>query len=211
MPGAVAVVEQMLGHGIVDRDDRVSEGTLRRHGAQPDDARSRLLRAALDIGQHFSTALVQLADQIRAVVQGYLRSRVDYRIDVPVVAPGVFAPHREDRDLVVLDQRGRDVILGAQRVAGTECHTCATGTQYPDQIGRFRGHVQAGTDARAIEGLLVGKTRPELPQDGHLLPGPLDALDARFGEGRILDVGGRQCHRTCGLAWWRISLSATTV
>ena len=48
---AIAVVEEMLGHGIVDGDDRELKHPIRRHGAQTDDAGGGLFRAADDARQ----------------------------------------------------------------------------------------------------------------------------------------------------------------
>ena len=45
---AVAIVEQVLGVGVVDRDDRVLQHALLRHGAQADDAGGGLFRAGDD-------------------------------------------------------------------------------------------------------------------------------------------------------------------
>ncbi len=46
LAGAVAVVEQMLGHGIIHRHHRIAECAIRRHGTQTDHPGSGLLGSA---------------------------------------------------------------------------------------------------------------------------------------------------------------------
>ncbi len=50
LPRAVAVVEEMLGHGIVDGDDGELKHLVGCHGAQADDACGGLFGAADDVG-----------------------------------------------------------------------------------------------------------------------------------------------------------------
>jgi len=45
LPGPVAIVEKVFGHGVVDRDNGEPQRALLRHGAQADHAGGRLLRS----------------------------------------------------------------------------------------------------------------------------------------------------------------------
>ena len=49
-PGAVAVVEEVLGLGVVDGDDRQLEHAVLFHGPQADHAGRRLFHAGDDVG-----------------------------------------------------------------------------------------------------------------------------------------------------------------
>ena len=51
LAGAVAVVEKVLGVGLVDRHDRIPEHAVGLHRAQPDDAGRRLLRTGGDLAE----------------------------------------------------------------------------------------------------------------------------------------------------------------
>jgi hypothetical protein len=50
LPGTVAVVEHVLGLGVVDGNDGVLEHAIFRHGPQTDDAGSSLFSAGDDVG-----------------------------------------------------------------------------------------------------------------------------------------------------------------
>ena len=75
LAGAVAVVEQVLGVGLVDGDDRVSEGAVAGHALQADDAGRRLLGAADDVRDEVAALAVDRRDQVGAVVHRHLRRR----------------------------------------------------------------------------------------------------------------------------------------
>ena len=57
LAGAVAVVEEVLGLGLVDRDDREAERPVGGHRPQPDDAGRRLLGAGEDLRHLVRTLL----------------------------------------------------------------------------------------------------------------------------------------------------------
>ena len=82
LPGAVAVVEHMLGHGLVDGDDGVLEHPVLLHGLEPDDPSGGLFGAADDPVEHVGTLAVQQTDHVGAVVHGQLRTKVDDLLDV---------------------------------------------------------------------------------------------------------------------------------
>ena len=101
-PGAVAVVEHVLGVGVVDRHDRVLERALGLHGAQADDAGRRLLgagQASPTPGRGASEWMPR--HEVAAVVHGHGGVAVEQRVDVGVVELGVLALDGEGGDALV--------------------------------------------------------------------------------------------------------------
>src|SRR5208283_6102583 len=73
LPGTVTVVEQVLGVGIVYRDDRIVQHALLRHGTQADNPGGRFLSAGNDAVQNFFALGKRNRDQIGAIVHGDVR------------------------------------------------------------------------------------------------------------------------------------------
>ena len=188
LAGAVAVVEHVLGVGLVDGDDREHEAALGLEGLEADDAGGGLFGAADDVGGHVGTLAVQHADDVGAVVHGDVGPVVDAGVDVRVVGRVVLALDGVDAHAVVVDQRGGDVVLRAQRVAGAEHHVGAAGDQGAHEAGGLGGDVQAGADAHALERLLLLEALADGAQHGHVHVGPLDAQHALGGESDVFDV-----------------------
>jgi hypothetical protein len=107
---------------------------------------------------------------------------------VTVVAVLVDAADGVGVDAVVLHQRGGRVVLGRQRVGGTQGDLGAAGLQGAHQVGRLGGDVQAGRDLQAREGLLLLEAGPDLTQHRHVAVGPLDAQPTLVGEAEVMDV-----------------------
>ena len=76
LAGAVAVVEQVLGLGLVDRHDREAERLVGGHRLEPDDAGRRLLGAGEDLLDLVGPLAVEQRDEVAAVVHRDLRMRV---------------------------------------------------------------------------------------------------------------------------------------
>ncbi len=188
LSGAVAVVEQVLGVGVVDGDDGITQHALLGHGAQADDAGGGLFGAADDVRELGGALGVQNADQVGAVIHGDLRLVVERRHDVRVVSVVVLALDGEDGDVVVAHQAGGHVILGGERVGGAERDIGAAVAQGDHQIRGFGRDVQAGRNADALERLVLDEFLADDLQDLHRLVGPLDALLAQIGQFEILYV-----------------------
>ena len=154
LAGAVAVVEHVLGVGLVDGDDGEHEPALGLERLEADDAGGGLLGAADDVGGHVGALAVEHADDVGAVVHGDVGAVVDAGVDVLVVGLVVLALDGVDAHAVLLDQRGGHVVLRAQRVAGAEHDVGAAGLQRAHEVGGLGGDVQAGADAHARERLL---------------------------------------------------------
>ncbi len=141
---AVAVVEEVLGHGVVDRDDREIQHPIRSHGAQADDAGGGLFGAADDFGQQLAPLLVDSRDQVRAVVHGHVRLVVEGRADVLIVSDIIFTFDGKNRHLELIDQRGGHIILGGKRIGCGQHQVCAASHQSTCQVGGLGGDMQAG-------------------------------------------------------------------
>ena len=155
LAGAVAVVEHVLGVGLVDGDDGEHEPALGLERLEADDAGGGLLGAADDVGRHVGPLAVQHADDVGAVVHGDVGPVVDAGVDVGVVGLVVLALDGVGADAVLLDQRRGDVVLRAERVAGAEHDVGAAGLERAHEVGRLGGDVQAGADAHARQRLLA--------------------------------------------------------
>ena len=185
----------MLRHRLVDGDDRKAELALRLQRLQTDDAGRRLLGAGDDVAELLAPIGVQHADHVGAVIHREVRLVIDGRLDVRVVRVVVLALDREDRDVEVLDERGRDVVLRRERIRGAQNDIRAAGLQRPHEVRGLGRHVQAGRDAVAAQGLLLLEPVADRSEHRHLPVGPLDPSLALGCEGKVFHVVPlRRCH-----------------
>jgi len=70
LASAVAVVKEMLGHGVVDSHNREVQRPIGCHRAQADDAGGGFLGAAENAWQQVAVIFMQGADQVCAVIHG---------------------------------------------------------------------------------------------------------------------------------------------
>ena len=166
LPGAVAIVEQVLGVGVVHGDHGELQHPVPRHRLEADHARRGLLRRAgharderlalrrrqrLHPPAHGGRQIVepvqgdhvQRADQIRAVVHRHVGPVRQRRADVLVIGRVVLALDREHLDPVILHEVGRDVVLRRERVGGAQRHVGSAGLEGDGEVRRLRGNVQA--------------------------------------------------------------------
>ena len=174
--------------GVVDGDDRIAQHALPGHAVQADDAGGGFLSAAAQVRQRILALGVGHCHQVAAVVHGEVGFGVERGVDVGVVAVAVLAPDGIDHNPVVVHQRSSVVILGAERVGGTQHHFGAAIAQRGHQIGSLGGDVQAGGDARALERLFFQKALPDEVEHRHLLRGPLDANLAALSQSCVLNI-----------------------
>ncbi len=151
LAGAVAVVEQMLGVGIVHRDDGIAQHALLRHSAQADDAGGGLFRAGDHAVEHVGTLGERDGDQVGAIIHGDVRLVIQRRHDVRVIGVVVLALDGVDRDVVVANQASRDIVLGGERIGGAQYDIGAAIAQRDGQVGSLRRDMQAGRDANALQ------------------------------------------------------------
>ena len=144
LPRAVAVIEQVLGVGVVHRDDGELQHAFLRHGAQANDAGRGLFGSADHAVERVGALGVQDRDQVGAIIHRDLRLVIDGRQDVAVIRVVVLALDGEDRNVVVAHQAGGNVVLRGQRIRGAQHHFGAAIAQADGQVRGLGGHVQAG-------------------------------------------------------------------
>ena len=138
---------------------------------------------------------VEHADHVGAVVHREVRLVVDRRLDVRVVRVVVLALDREDGDVVLVDERRRDVVLRRERIRRAEDDVGAARLQRPHEVRRLGRDVEAGGDAIAGERLLALEALADRREHRHLPVGPLDPPLALRREGEIFHVVAlRRCH-----------------
>src|SRR5581483_8841939 len=188
LSGPEAVVEQVLRVRVVHRHDRIAERAVGRHRPQPDHAGRRLLRAPEDLADLLGALAVQQAHEVGAVVHGDVRPVIEHRVDVTVVRLVVLAPDREHVDAGLLAERRRDVVLRGERVRGAERDLGPTRGERLDEVGRLGRHVQARTDADALERTLLLEALADQREHAHLGRRPLDALAPLLGQAEVPHV-----------------------
>ena len=191
LPGAVAVVEEVLGERLVDRDDRKAQRAVARHGAQPDHAGGRLLGAGDHVLEQLAATLVQLRDEVGAVVHRDLRARVEHRLDVSVIARGVLALDGERRDPVLARERRGHGILRGQRIARAEADLGAARLEGDREVCGLAGDVQACAETQTLERPLARESLADDAQHRHLARRPIDEALPFAGQARVGDIGLR--------------------
>src|SRR5450631_879926 len=111
LPGAVTIVEQMLGVGVVHGHDRILQNTFLGHGTQSNYASGRLFGSTNHVRQFRLALGVQHGYEVRAIVHGELRFVIDRRHNVRIVGIVVLAFDRKNGNVVVAHQTGGYVIL----------------------------------------------------------------------------------------------------
>ena len=101
LTGAITVVEEMLGHRIIHRDDRILQRAVLGHGAQTDHAGGGFFGSGNHIRNEIGALGQEHGDEIRAVVHGELRLVLKRRAQVRIVGVVVLA----------LDGKGGDVVV----------------------------------------------------------------------------------------------------
>ncbi len=182
LAGAVAVVEEVLGLGLVDGHDRVLQRTVGRHGRKADDAGGGLFSAADDVLEHLGLLGVDAAHDVGAVVHGHLRLVRDGLVDVLVVRLGVLALDRVGANAILRNECRGHVILRGERVARAQHDVGAAGLQGAHQVRGLGGDVQARAHAESLEGLLGSEPLADGGEYRHVGIGPLDARLASGSE-----------------------------
>src|SRR4029453_7647922 len=98
----------------------------------------------------------------------------DGGLDVLVVGVVVLALDGEDRDVELLDERRRDVVLRRQGVRGPQDNVGAAVLERAHQVRGLASDVEARRDAVARERLLALEALADRRQHRHLPVGPLD-------------------------------------
>src|SRR5271155_3100731 len=121
---------------------------------QPDHAGGGFFGASDHAFERVSALGVEDGDQVGAIVHGDVRLVIDGGEDVVVIRVVILTLDGVDRNALIADQAGGNIILGRQRVRGAENHVGAAVAQADGQVSGFCGDVQARGDADAFEGLV---------------------------------------------------------
>ena len=194
----IAVVEEMLGLGLVDCDHWELEGPIGGHCLESDHPCGGLFSPGQDLGELRRSFLVEQPNQVAAVVHRDLGMRVRDRVEVRIVRGPVLAVPRIAADPVPGDQGGGHVVLGRERVGGSQGDLGAASPEGQHQVGRLGRDMEAGADAQAFERTLALEAFADQAQDGHLASRPLDPADALIGQAEVDDVVVRQVGRGGG-------------
>ena len=189
LAGAVRAVQHQPGAGGVRGDRGEGERALAGHPAQPDDPGRGGLAPAQHLAEQVGPLSVQRLHQVAAVVHDQVRAGVQGPVDVLLVGrpvgPGPGEHHRRAAGV----QRGRDVVLGGQRVRGGQVDLRAPRAQRLHQYRRFRGDVQASGYRVAGQRFFTNENLADAGQHRHGTLGPADPGQARAGQPGVRDVG----------------------
>ena len=178
----------MLGVGVIDGDDGVSQHSFGGHAPQTDDSGSRLLRPPDDLLNERPAAGMNSADQVGSIVHGDLGFLVEGLIEVTVVCLVVFPFDGKYRNAEVSDHgRGR-IVLSAQRVGSTERHFGPAELESFHQVGCLRGHVQAGRYSDAAQRFIPSETLFDGLEHGHEPGCPFDLEPPLGGQSQVPDI-----------------------
>jgi hypothetical protein len=131
---------------------------------------------------------VKQADEVGPIVHRDRRTALEHGAQMTVVCVAIFAVNGERRNAVLIDQRGRNVILGRERIRRAREHFGAARLERAEQVGGLAGDMQAGAHALALERQFLCESLAQAAQDRHLLVGPFDSFAAGLGESEIVYV-----------------------
>ena len=131
--------------------------------------------------------------QVSAVIHRDVRLVIERRHDVRVVRVVVLALDGVNRDVVVANQAGGDVILGRQRVGSAKHYVGAAVAQRDRQVCRLGGDVQAGRNSHAVQWLVLDEFLANDLQHLHGLVGPVNAFLAHVGQFEVGDIARCVC------------------
>jgi len=170
--GAVPVIHQPGHGGLAGRDHRKRQRAVGRHPAQPEHAGRRPLAPAADpVKRRRQRPRVQRGHEVTAVIDDQIGAGgligPEREPDVLVVGVPVDSGLGEDLDPVPRRERGRDVVLGGERVGGRQPDGRAAGPQCADKHRGLRRHVQASGNGQAVERALRPEPRGQRGQQRH--------------------------------------------
>ena len=182
LPGAVAVVEQVLHLRVVHVHDGELEAAVLLHRPEADHAGRRLLVRPSDALEELAAFRVQKVDEVRAVVDDKVRLEIEDMVQVLVVLVRRLPLLRVRLEAELLVQRGRDGVVRGERVAGREAHLRARLLESEGEDARLRLRVERHADLHSLEGLGRDEALADRREHGHVGPRPLHAEDAAVHE-----------------------------
>src|SRR5262249_17460868 len=100
---------------------------------------------------------MQQAHEVSAVIHRDGWPALEYRTQMTVVGVAIFVVNGVGRNVVFLNQRRGNIVLGRERVRRTAEYFRAAGLERAQQVGGFASDVQARAEALALERELPGK------------------------------------------------------
>lgn len=169
LAAAVQVVELGLGDRVVDVDGRNKELALLEHAVEVVNTSGGLLRDTVAVGEHLGVLGVDQVSEITTVVKDKVQLLIvlegnELLLQAPVVFLLGLALPGEDRHTGG-SNGGSGVVLGAEDVAGSPGNLSTEGGQGLDEDSSLDGHVEAASNAGALERLV-----------GSILQGELETL-----------------------------------
>src|SRR4029077_18018788 len=120
LASAIAIVEKMLGHRVVDGNDRILQRAILGHGAKANHTSGGFLCSRDDVGDEVGALSEKHGDEVRAVVDGELGFVLEGGAQVRIVGVVVFTFDGERRNAVVAIEGGGDFVLSRERIGGAE-------------------------------------------------------------------------------------------
>ena len=150
LAGAVAIVEEMLHHRVVDSDHRRAQIAVGFHRFETDDAGGRFFTAAEDFLNEGWMIAVEHGGEIAAVVDEEIWLKFGELFNVEIVFFLGRAVFGEGCD-AILHKRSDDVVLCRQRIGTGDSDFCAASLDDERHVGGFRFEVETDDDFFAGE------------------------------------------------------------
>jgi len=194
LAAAVQVVKLGLGDAVVDVDGRDEQLAVLEHAVQVVDTGGGLLGEAVAALEHLGVLGVDEGGQVTTVVEDQIEllatvESKELLLEAPVVLFLRLALPGEDGDPGG-GNGGSGVVLGAEDVAAAPGNLSTKVGESLDQDSGLDGHVQAASDAGALEGLVGGILAANSNETGHLVLGELDLPAAEGGQRKVSDLEG---------------------
>ena len=116
LTGSIPIVEQVFGVGVINGNYWIGQHAFGGHAFEAYYSCGGFLGSGNDFFQKISLLRMDCAHQISPVVHGNLGSNLQSLVYMAIVGIRVFALDGKHRDFLAGNQKGRHIILGAQRV-----------------------------------------------------------------------------------------------
>jgi hypothetical protein len=120
LAGAVTVVKEIFGQGVVHGNNGITKHPVFGHGPQADNPGGGLLGSAENLRQQFLAFGMGGENQIRPVIHGEVGLEVQGLVDVAVIGVPILPLNGEGGDAFVFGEIRGHIILGAQGIGGAQ-------------------------------------------------------------------------------------------
>lgn len=200
LTAAVKVVELRLRDAVVDIDGRNLELTLGHHFVEVVHSSSGLLRETEAVFEKFGVLFVNKRGEITAIVKNEVQlasivESVELLLDAPEILLLSLAFPGKNRN-ASSSNSSSSVVLSRVDVAGGPGDLSAETDERLDKNGGLNGHVEATSNAGALEGLRGSVLLAGLHETRHLVFSEFDLLAAESGKRQVgnLEIVSRCRH-----------------